>query len=286
MYLLDLTQTILFQALIYWFLAMGLWISFRLFRYPDLSLEMYVISGGMIALVGYKNGLSGLVLSIFVLALLSFSLGCLARFLWKWGRIQAVIVSLVFSYAIYSLLLYIFGPQVNGSQVEALSDKSWSGILVLLSGIILILFTFELFLRTRKGSEGLAVASNPAMARKVGLPVKRWQCVGMGTAFCFAHVSGILHGLHFGYTNIGDGVGFLMVGIFCVFTSHALYRRVRPIYNGAFLFAALVIFFGSITGAIELGMDPSLMKAGIAFLLVAVLLLLRHFNRDAALQIG
>lgn len=285
MYMLDLVQSILFQGLIYWFLAMGLWISFRLFRYPDLSLEMYVVSGGMIALTGFQHGIWGLLLSLGLVVLVSFFLGCFARFLWKWGRIQAVIVSLIFSYAIYSSLLYAFGPLVNGKQVQALSDE-WPVILVIAGVIAGILWMLQLFLGTQKGSEALAVASNPAMARKVGLPVRRWQCIGMGLAFFLGHISGILHGLHFGYTNIGDGVGFLMVAIFCVFTSHALYRRVRPVYNGALIFAALLLFFSAINGAIEMGLDPSLIKAGIALLLVVVLLLLRHYNKDAALQIG
>ena len=239
----------------------------------------------MLTCVGFTATAGGILGLAAKLVFFAFVIGFLAFFFWRVLSIHPVIVSLILSYLIYSAILYKFGPNMSGDGLWRLS-KSWKSLLLIhgtIAAVSVVLFAFQ---RSLAGRRFIAVACNPDLAKAMGMRTWVYQIGGLVLAVLFTQVSGLFHASYYGYANISDSTGFLLIAIFAVFLAQAFYPRVHFILNSICCLAGLILFNLALNAAIEFGLPPSLTKGGIGLALAALLVLSRWRKTAHPIQIG
>lgn len=267
------------QAGIYWFMALGLWINLRVVRYADLSVENAVVLSAMatcaIASSGIR-GVGGVVGALILSVPAAFLIAGIVWTAWKALRVHAVIVSLAWSYVLYSVALHLFGAMKDGSGLPKIRPDVL-GLTTVFGGILAVCLLLHWIRHSSMGCHLLAAVGNPTLAHALGMKPSLWQWIGLAFGTLLMMVSGILHACYYTYVNIGDAAGFLLLGIFCaVLVANGLCPRVVGFWNGIAAFVAVVIFQAVITAAIYAGLPINLNKGLMGVLLIGAVALLRY----------
>lgn len=293
-------------------LALGVYISFRVFDFPDITADGSITLGAAVAaslMVSGWNPLAATVLSFFAGAVAGLATGVLAmRF-----QINKLLSGILTMTALYSVNLRIMGrsniPLMNEktlvSQAEAAGRAlfgkdnimvlGWEvGVrdlsLLVLAPVVIVAASIVLFLffRTNLGTAMRATGDNPQMVRAVGADDRLMVILGLALANALVALSGALLAQYQGFADVQMGIGMVVWGLASVIIGEALVgtRQLGFAITGAVM--GSVLFRLLVAIALRWGLNPNdlkLITAGfvfVALILPKVLALGRMRQRKAA----
>lgn len=253
--------------------AIGLWVSFRVMRYPDLSIESLFVLGGVVfaSLAETKHLL--LLLPICLLASSSL-IGFVASILRNKFQIHPIIVSLAAGYFFYSLsLLILGGPNRYFGNTLPRPGVFYTTIVAFVFFFI-VTAAMDLGARTRFGLRILACGSNPKLATRQGLSPTLWQGVALSLSFLLVMSSGAFFAWRTGNIDVSHGSGLLLISIFVVVFARALQERVKLFKNTVFLALCLAVYLVILQLALRMGMPPQWLRGASAVALLMLVIAL------------
>jgi len=236
-------------GLIYALLAMGIFISFRILKIPDLTVDGSFTLGLAVsaALTAAGRPVLGLVLGIIA----GGGAGIVTGTLQTKMRIHPILSGIITMSGLYTVNLYVLGSRSNLTLIgvdtvfriliDALDvhrDLTRT-LLPLLICTALGLFLFWFF-RTHLGLCIRATGSNESMVRASSIPVDRTKIIAFAVSNGCVALSGAVLAQYQGFADIGSGVGILVVGLASVIIGEAFFGR-RSIGIGI-----LSVIFGSL----------------------------------------
>jgi putative ABC transport system permease protein len=212
-------------ALIYGMVALGVYLSFRVLDFPDLTADGSFPLGAAIAATFISQGYDPW-LSTF-LAILG---GCLAGLFTAWLSVRWKILNLLASIltmlALYSINLRIMkGPNVTimmdiktiFSPFEVLFATKVAGIILILGLIALLAGAFMwYFMLTKTGLAIRATGTNPRMARAQGIKTGGMILLGISMSNGLIALGGALFAQHQGFADVTIGNGTIIMGLAAV----------------------------------------------------------------------
>src|SRR5690625_2889031 len=129
------------SGLIYAIMALGVYLSFRILDFPDLTVDGSFVTGGAVAAVSIINGTPPLLATIMG-AVAGFMAGCITGMLHTKGKINPLLSGILMMIALYSINLRIMGnPQtslLNETTLKTQLIDLWglTGIDTLLNGML------------------------------------------------------------------------------------------------------------------------------------------------------
>ncbi len=238
---------------IYSLVALGVFISFRILRFPDLTVDGTFATGGAVAALMISQGFDPFTASI--AATISC---CFAGMITGWLNVKLGIMDLLASIlmmtALYSINLRIMGGPnipliVNDTvftvlQPEGLEDMYWRPILL---GIIVIFgkLAIDWFFATQTGLAMRSTGSNLRMARAQGVASDRMIMLGMAISNGLVGLGGALFAQSQGGSDISMGIGTIVIGLAAVIVGQSIFtaRRFVLITLSVILGAILYRFF-------------------------------------------
>ncbi len=277
-------------------LALGVYISFRIFSMPDITAEGSVTLGASVAAALLVAGW-GAVAATLAGAAAGMVAGATTGVLATKLRVNGLLSGILMMTALYSINLHVMGrsnvPLQNqitlASHAERLgralfgerSDldvAGWAvgvrdasmlmGVLVLVSFVGLLLF---LFLKTQLGTALRATGDNPQMIRALGVDVDRATILGLALSNGLVGLSGALIAQYQGFADVQMGVGIVVIGLASVILGEALVgtRSVGLLIVGTVM--GSVLFRLLVAIALRWGLDPNDLKIITAtFVLIAL----------------
>ena len=240
------------QGCFYGIVSVGVYLTFRILRIPDLTADGAFTLGGATS--------ARLILAHApVLSLpLSFVAGCgaglVTAFLQIKLRVAPILAGFLTMSGLYTVNLAIQEGAPNLSLLRTktlfnllpfLSKKESQFLWPLLFCLLIFLF-FTLFLHTEKGMEIRAAGTNPQMAQAQGINVARAKALCLMLANGTIALAGGLASQYQGYTDINTGSGSLLVGLAGVILGETLFPtsrlrwRLASIMTGAILYQLLL----------------------------------------------
>ncbi len=217
-------------GLIFALVALGVLITFRILRFPDLTVDGSFPLGGAVAATLIATGHDP-----FTSTLIATAAGACAGFVTGWLnvklRIMDLLASILMMIALYSINLRIMGkpnvPLISEPtifsilQPDALADYVLRP-LVLLAVVIAIKFALDWFFNTQTGLAMRSTGSNPRMARAQGVN-SGWMILG-GIALSNALVAlaGALFAQTQGGADISMGIGTIVIGLAAVIVGESI----------------------------------------------------------------
>jgi len=268
-------------GLIYGVMALGVYLTFRVLNFPDLTVDGSFTTGAATAamgiLAGWNPGLA---------ALAGFGTGFLAGtvtgLLHTKGKIDGLLAGILTMIALWSVNLRIMDganiPLLRSDTVfTPLKDADllgeWPGVAILAVVVLLLGLVVLWFLTTDLGLSIRATGDNGPMISSFGVSTDFTKTLTLALSNGFVGMCGALIAQYRGFADISMGIGLIVAGLASVIVGQAIFGM-TAVWQ-AVLAAALgsVIYRGVIQIALNNGFNPNDMKLVSAVLVVLALVL-------------
>lgn len=287
-------------------LALGVFISFRVFSFPDITADGSTTLGASIAAILLVGGTSPVWATAagFCGGLLA---GAATGVLHTKFRINGLLAGILVMTALYSINLRVMGrsnvPLLRATTLSSEAERlaTWAlgraalnvfgwevaardaAVLILtLGGIAIVAGALYAFFRTDLGTAMRATGDNPQMIRALGVDVGNMTILGLAVSNGLIALAGALLAQYQGFADVQMGIGMIVWGLASVIIGEALVgsAQIGLVITGTIM--GSVLFRLLIAIALRAGLNPNDLKLVTAvFVFVALILpsLLARFGR-------
>ncbi len=293
--MLDFLLSNIGQGLIYAPMVIGVYITYSILDFPDLSVDGTFPLGAAIAAVCISAGMHpvlALLLAMVAGALAGFVTGALHVYL----KITNLLCGILVMTALYSVNLRIMGkaniPLLNKttlfpSNVEN-STPTMNMLYALLIALIIVgvikLF-LDLYMRTYSGKALLAVGASEQLVKTLSVNTGSLKIAGLMIANGLTALSGALMAQYQRFADIGMGSGTVVIGLAAVIIGRAVFGRARFIQGSTSVIFGSIIYKIGVGLALKLGLPATDMKLITAVFFVLVIVLQRETWRKKLVSV-
>lgn len=219
------------QGLVYGIMVIGVYLTFRILDFPDLTVDGSLPLGASISAVAITNGINPYLSLVFALAG-----GCVAgmitAILNTKFKILHLLASILTMIALYSINIRIMGgPNVAllGSATVFDAVINWgvpgqyAGILIFAVFSLSVTTFIVWFLKTELGMAILATGDNPRMITSLGVNTHAVIILGVGLSNGLVALSGALIAQNQGAADVGMGIGTIIAGLASVIIGETIF---------------------------------------------------------------
>ena len=274
------------QGFLFAFLGLGVLITFRFFRFPDLTAEGSYPLGGAVAAALILSDWNPFAATLAAM-LAGSAAGIVTALVHTKLKINNIIAGIIVMTALYTVNLRVMGaanlplldkPSVFGEVVAALNgfgfglrDNAYTTIPIAFVLLGVASLGLVWFFRTDLGLAVRATGQNEAMILSLGVDIDKTKMVGLALSNGFIAFSGALVAQNHGFADIGMGIGILVAGAAAVLIGETIFGD-RTV--GWWVFAAIVgmlIYQFLAAAALRVGLTANDLKLITAVLLLAAL---------------
>ena len=267
---------------LYSFMTMGVFITFRVHDFPDITVDGSFTTGAAAAAVLMVSGVNP-----FAAILAAFGAGAVAgsvtALIHTRLHINGLLAGILVMTGLYSINLHIMGrsniPLLSQTTLftwlehinPGLREEIWI-TLALLALMGIFWAVMALFFKTDMGIAMRVTGNNPDMAAAAGIHVHRMTVFGVALANGLVGVSGGLIAQYQGFADIGMGIGTIVIGLAAVIIGESVLRKRSMAVIVLSVIIGSVIFRLMIAVALYVGMNPIDLKLlTAAFVLVTLI---------------
>jgi len=237
--MLDSMQGAVELGLLYALMALGVYITFRILDFPDLTVDGSFTTGGAIAAVMISAGYSPWLATVAALGG-GLIAGAMTGLLHTKGKINGLLSGILMMIALYSINLRILGrPNVSLLNAETIF-ASISPIPLMIIIVLCAKLLLDIFLKTDLGLAVRATGDNPRMISSLGANTDYTKMIGISLSNGLVALSGAVVAQQGGFADISMGIGMIVIGLASVIIGEALFGS-KTVFQ-----ATLAVLLGSI----------------------------------------
>ncbi|PCJ26285.1 MAG: ABC transporter permease [Rickettsiales bacterium] len=273
-------------GLIYALVAIGVYITFKIIDFPDLTVDGSFTLGAAVSsamiFAGYDPYFSTL------MAIIAGGLaGMLTGYLNVRWDILGLLAGILTMTALYSINLRIMGrPNIAMIDSETVFG-SWSIIVISLIIVIVAILALTRFFASEFGLAIRAVGINPKVSTSYGIRVGAMKVIALGLSNAIVALAGSLFAQSQGFADISMGTGTIIVGLASVIIGEALVHPERVWVSlvtctiGSILYRIAIAFA---LNAHDIGLEASDLNL-ITALLVAVTMIATRWKKKNTVRV-
>ena len=289
---MDFYLTALLQGLCFSGIALGIYISMKIFNIPDITTDgSYTLGGAVTAIMLTHNQPAYITLPVVMLA--GALAGAVTGFIHTKLKIYALLAGILVMTALYSINLTLMRrsniPLINTASlfdvVHIAASPNNNSLFILLFFVLMLGGIIGYLLKTDFGLAMRATGNSETMIRALGVNTNRMKIIGLALANALTATSGYLMTQFQGFADINMGIGIVIVGLGSVIIGETIINGLK--ITGTWLSLALVIggavvFQMALALTLSLGIDANLLKLVTAlFVLLIVSLPRLSFKNNA-----
>jgi putative ABC transport system permease protein len=282
-----------YEGLVYGFVALGVYLTFRVLGFPDLTVDGSFVLGAAVAAALIVHGVDPF---LAVLAAIGAGVcaGLATSLLNTKLRIPALLASILVMVGLYSINLRIMGrPNISllwkvtifslASQLPGLGTRLVYQLVVAAVLAVIVFFILNWFLRTEIGLALRATGDNEQMVRGAGVDTDKTTILGVSIANGLVALSGGVVAQAQSFVDVNMGIGMIIMGLAAVIIGEALFkpkgvaRILLAVVGGAFVYRLVLSL------ALRLRMpagDLKLLTAVIVIIALAIPYLQKRIRRE------
>jgi len=265
-----------FEAgIIYAIMALGVYLSFRILDFPDLTVDGSFVTGAAISAVMIAGGANPFLATMMAL-LAGFAAGCITGLIHTLGKINNLLSGILMMIALYSINLRIMGrsniPLLNTetafTKITSIFEKTgidaflnklltmvglgdslpetWGILIFMVIVTFVIKWITDWFLQTEIGLAIRATGNNKRMIRSLSANTNLYVIIGLGLSNALVAFSGSLIAQQSGFADVGMGIGMIVIGLASVIIGEALFgtktiaRTTLAVIGGSIIYRIVV----------------------------------------------
>lgn len=272
------------QGMIYGILALGVYMTYRVLDFSDLSVEGSFPLGGAVTALILMQGYSGY-LALIVSLLAGMICGLCTGFIHVKLKVRDLLSGIIMMTALYTINLKI--ASTNNVPLFSISTIFQSSIfdqilpkssiqikklLLLLCIVIICKLLFDWFMKTQLGFLLQAAGDNDQMLTMLGQNKGYVKMIGLSLANGLSALSGSLFVQEQRVFDISMGTGAIVIGLASVILGMSLCKKINRMSNTSAVIVGAVLYKCCIAVAIRF-FDPQSMKLITASLFLMILMM-------------
>ena len=273
------------QGLVYGIMVLGVYLTFRVLDFPDLTVDGSLPLGAAVSAVAITHGFNSF-LSLVLAAAAGFMAGSITALLNTKLKILHLLASILTMIALYSINIRIMdGPNISLLGVSTVLDPLMAlgvaGYVVapVIYGVFALCITAGMiwFLYTEIGQAMLATGDNPQMITSLGVNTHHIIILGVGLSNALVAVSGALVAQNQGAADVNMGIGTIIAGLASVILGETVFGKAGVVRACVAVLLGSVLYRTAIALALGVKMGafaftPSDLNLITALLVVAALM--------------
>lgn len=272
------------QGIIYAIMALGVYLSFRVLDFPDLTVDGSFVTGSSVAATMIVLGYNPFLATIAAVGA-GFIAGCITGILHTKGKINPLLSGILMMIALYSINLRIMGmssetsvgrpniPLLNSETImtkftqfwqqlgidqwlnQLLSNtglqylpKTWGIVVLMIIVTFIIKWILDRFLQTEVGLALRATGDNQRMIRSFSANTDSLIILGLGISNAFVALSGALIAQYGKFSDVNLGIGMIIIGLASVIIGEAIFGT-KTVFR-----TTLAVIIGAIIYRVILGL--------------------------------
>lgn len=266
------------QGLLWGVLGLGIYLTFRILNFPDMTTEGSFPLGGAVAVTALNQGLNPILATFLGMAAGALA-GLITGLLYTKGKIPTILAGILVMTSCNSIMLMVMGRANLGlHDLKRLQDylpfsPEVNNLLMGLLAVLVIIFLLIYFLYTDLGQAYIATGDNREMAKSFGIHTDRMEVMGLLVSNALIGLSGALVSQQDGYADVSKGIGVIVIGLASIIIGEVLYstgltlfERLVAIIVGSILYQFLIML------VIALGFNTNYLKLFSAIVLALCLM--------------
>ena len=243
------------QGIIWGIMALGVYITFRILDFADLTVDGSLATGGAVAVMLIRGGMNPAIALIFAF-LAGMAAGFVTGILHTVFGIPGILASILTQIGLYSVNLGIMGKSnqaINVLQYKLVASLRYvtgegSGfffIKLILAAIVLIAVIYWFF-GTELGAAIRATGCNPQMASAQGINTSFNKVLALMISNGLVGLCGGIYAQYQGAADVNMGRGAIVIGLAAVIISEVIFGKFCAGKKIAFALTLGAVFIGAI----------------------------------------
>lgn len=279
------------QGIIWGIMTLGVYITFKVLDFPDLTVDGSFALGGAVSAILISNGMNPFITLFF--SFLAGSLAGLATGILNTKlQIPGILAGILTMIALYSINIRVMGGRPNIPLLGMANSLTIIQNILSLSKVVsdlLVGFIFSVFIvlimywffGTEMGCAIRATGNNEKMIRALGVDTNVMKTIGLMISNALVSLSGALVTQSQGYADVGMGTGTIVIGLASVIIGEVIFgNRFNFLYKLSSIVMGSIIYRIIIAIVLQLGLKATDLKL-LTAIIVAIALSVPVLNKKA-----
>ena len=290
--MLDLIISTLTQGFIYAMLSYGIYITYKILDFPDLTVDGSFPLGAAVTALLLVKGVNPYLTLLAALAV-GAAAGFVTGFIHVRLKVRDLLAGIITMTALFSVNLQIAGSNLSVARsIDTIFTAAptmalfgslsliWRKLIVSLIIMLICKILLDLYFKTKSGFLLRAVGDNSALVTTLAKDMGRVKIIGLVISNALVALSGAVVCHEQRSFSAMMGTGQMVFGLAAVIIGTTLFRKMSFVKGTTAVIAGSVIYKACIQIAISLGLPANLLKL-ITAVLFLVILVLGNFEKGA-----
>ena len=279
---MNLLLSVLEQGLIYAILGLGVYITFKILDFPDMTVDSSFPLGAAVTALLIQSGVSPLLTLPAAIAAGALA-GAVTGFIHVRLHVGELLSGIIVMTGLYSVNLHIagranvqlfsFSTLFKNGLVASLpaSVQVYAPVLLLAALTLVVKLLMDAYLATRSGFLLRATGDNPTLVASLAKDSGKVKILGLSIANGLVALAGCVMCQYQRYFDISMGTGTLVLAVASVIVGTQLLRGMRFLGPTLAVILGSILYKGCVALALSMGLSPFDLKLVTAALLLIII---------------
>ncbi|WP_261806526.1 ABC transporter permease [Lapidilactobacillus luobeiensis] len=269
------------QGLLWALLGLGIFMTFRILDFPDMTAEGTFPLGGAVCVTAISQGVPPLLATVLGVGA-GMLAGLVTGLLYTKGKIPVILAGILVMSGLNSVILFVMKspnlslldyPRLQNAFSELPLPPYFDLVILGLLSVGILVTCLYLFFQTDLGQAYIATGDNEKMARSLGINTDRMKILGLTLSNGVIALSGALVAQNDGYADASKGIGVIVIGLASIIIGEVLFHELSLLERLLAVVVGSILYQLLISLIIWAGFDTTYLKIISATVLAICLML-------------
>ena len=264
-------QATIEQSLIFAIMVLGVYISFRILNFPDMTVDGTFPLGAAISAKLLTLGVNPY-LTLLVALIAGAAAGAITGLIHVKLKVKDLLAGILVMTALYSVNLRVMGKSnIPLFEEDNIFNTEYSMMITIVVLILISKFLLDYLLKTKFGFALKALGDNENLIVSLGLNEEKYKIYGLMIANSFVAFSGAVLAQYQGFADVGMGTGIIVIGLASIIIGDTLFGKRRRLAGTTIVIIGSILYRGVIAVTLSMGMDASDLKLITSVIVIIIL---------------
>ena len=264
-------QATIEQSLIFAIMVLGVYISFRILNFPDMTVDGTFPLGAAISAKLLTLGVNPY-LTLLVALVAGAVAGAVTGLIHVKLKVKDLLAGILVMTALYSVNLRVMRKSnIPLFEEDNIFNTEYSIMITIVVLILISKFLLDYLLKTKFGFALKALGDNENLIVSLGLNEEKYKIYGLMIANAFVAFSGAVLAQYQGFADVGMGTGIIVIGLASIIIGDTLFGKRRKLAGTTIVIIGSILYRGVIAVTLSMGMDASDLKLITSVIVIVIL---------------
>ena len=272
-------QATIEQSLIFAIMVLGVYISFRILNFPDMTVDGTFPLGAAISAKLLTLGVNPY-LTLLVALIAGAAAGAITGLIHVKLKVKDLLAGILVMTALYSVNLRVMGKSnIPLFEEDNIFNTEYSMMITIVVLILISKLLLDYLLKTKFGFALKALGDNENLIVSLGLNEEKYKIYGIMIANAFVAFSGAVLAQYQGFADVGMGTGIIVIGLASIIIGDTLFGKRRRLAGTTIVIIGSILYRGVIAVTLSMGMDASDLKLITSVIVIVILWIQKQKNK-------